>query len=161
MLSTVLLEDASRLAPCRKEEADTRMFLHAADAVWSGFVRIVVRSVDTDVLVLAVALVQKLQEQTQESTQLWVAFGTGTNLRYVLAHEIASSLGENNALALSAFHAFSVYDTVSCFFGKSKKTALESWNSFPQLTPIFIALSSSPTSIHDDCMQVLKRYVVL
>ena len=105
---------------------------------------------------------QKLQEQTQESIQLWVAFGTGTNLPYVPAHEIASSLGENNALALPAFHAFSGCDlAVSCFFGKSKKTALETWNSFPQITPIFIALSSSPTSIHDDWMQVLGRYVVL
>lgn len=137
------------------------MFLHVADAVKSGFVRIVVCSVDTDVLVLAVALVQKLQEQTQESIQLWVAFGTGTNLRYIPAHEIASSLGENNALALPAFHAFSGCDTVSCFCGKSKNRALETWNSFPQITPIFIALSSSPTSIHDDWMQVLERYVIL
>ena len=99
VLSTLPLEDVSRLAPCTQEEADTRMFLHVADAVKSGFVRILVCSVDTDVLVLAVALVQKLQEQTQESIQLLVAFGTGTNLRYVPAHEIASSLGENNALA--------------------------------------------------------------
>ena len=161
VFSTLLLEDVFRLAPCTQEEADTRMFLHVADTVYSGFVRIVVRSVDTDVLVLAVALVQKLQKQTQESIQLWVAFGTGTNLRYVPAHEIASSLGENNALALPAFHAFSVCDIVSCFFGKSKKRALETWNSFPQITPVFIALSSSPTSIHDDWMQVLERYVVL
>ena len=95
--------------------------------------------------VLAVALVQKLQEQTQESIQLWVAFGTGTNLPYVPAHEIASSLGENTALALPAFHAFSGCDlAVSCFFGKSKKTALETWNSFLQITPIFIALSVAP-----------------
>ena len=161
VLSTVLLEDVFLLAPCKQEGADTRMFLHVADAVWSGLVRIVVRSVDTDVLVLAVALVQKLQEQRQESIQLWVSFGTGTNLRYVPAHEIASSLSEKNALALPAFHALSVFDTVPYFFGKSKKTAHESWNSFAQITPIFIALSSSPTSIHDDCMQVLKRYVVL
>ena len=155
VLSTLPFEDVSRLAPCTQEEADTRMFLLVADAVKSGFVRIVVRSVGTDVLVLAVALVQKLQEQTQESIQLWVAFGTGTNLRYLPAHEIAS------ALALPAFHVFSGCDTVSCFFGKSKKTALETWNSFVQITPIFIALSSSSTSIHDDWMQVLERCVVL
>ena len=44
---------------------------------------------------------------------------------------------------------------------ESKKTALETWNSFPQTTPIFIALSSFPTWIHHDWMQVLERYVVL
>ena len=169
VLSTLSLECVYRLAPCTKEQADTRMFFHVADAIKSGFFRIVVRSVDTDILVLAVALVQKLQEQTQESIQLWVAFGTVTNLSYVPAHEIPSflglvlavalmqklqeqtqesiqlwvafgtvtnlpyvpaheipsSLGENNALALPTFHTFSGCDTVSCFFGKSKRTEFE------------------------------------
>ena len=76
VLSTLPLDDVSRLAPCTQEEVDTRLILHVADAVKSGFVRIVVRSVDTDVLALAVALLQKLQEQTQESIQLWFKVAT-------------------------------------------------------------------------------------
>ena len=120
------------------------MFLHVADAVKSGFVRIVVRSVDTDVLVPAVALVQKLHEQTQESIQLWVAFGTGTYLRYVPAHEIASSLGENNALALPAFHAFSGCDTVTCFFGKSKEDSTRNLEQFPSDYTYFHRLVQLP-----------------
>ena len=46
------------------------MFLHAADAIQSGFTKIIVRSVDTDVLVLAVALVQRLEVLASESIQL-------------------------------------------------------------------------------------------
>ena len=42
------------LSPCTHEEADTRMFLHAADAVQQGDRKILLRTVDTDVLLLAV-----------------------------------------------------------------------------------------------------------
>ena len=77
VLTSLPRDDTSSLAPSSHEEADTRIFIHAADAIQSGFTKIIVRSVDTDVLVLAVALVQKLQALASESIQLWVAFGTG------------------------------------------------------------------------------------
>ena len=86
---------------------------------------------DTDVLVLAVALVQKLQALASESIQLWVAFGTGEHLRCLAAHEIANTFSNNAALALPAFHAFTGCDTVFCFYGKSKKTAVDTWKSVP------------------------------
>ena len=57
------------------------MFLPAADTIQSGFTKNIVRSVDTDALVLAVALVQKLQALASERISLWVAFGTGEHLR--------------------------------------------------------------------------------
>ena len=59
--------DVSNLAPCNHEEADTRMMLHAADAVKQGFSKIVIRTVDTDVVILSVATVAKFQQ-----VQLWV-----------------------------------------------------------------------------------------
>ena len=59
-------DETSSLAPSSHEEAETRMFLHAADAIQSSFTKIIVRSVDTDVLVLVEALVQKLQALASE-----------------------------------------------------------------------------------------------
>ena len=56
------------MAPCSQEETDTRMFLHVADAIQSGFTgvrKVVVHTVDTNVLVLAVALLDKLQMLTE------------------------------------------------------------------------------------------------
>ena len=47
------------LAPCCQEEADGRIFLHAADVVQRGNDRILIRTVDTDV-VLAVTATQRL-----------------------------------------------------------------------------------------------------
>ena len=47
--------DTTCLSPCTHEEADTRMILHAANAIQQGHNKILLRTVDTDVVVLAVA----------------------------------------------------------------------------------------------------------
>lgn len=47
------------------------MIPHLKDAVSEGFQRILLRTVDTDVVVLAVAAAAKI-----EISELWVAFGT-------------------------------------------------------------------------------------
>lgn len=49
-------DEISSLSPCLHEEADTRMFVHAADAANSGHNKITIRSVDTDVVVLAISV---------------------------------------------------------------------------------------------------------
>ena len=79
--------------------------MHAADAVEKGYRKIVIRTVDTDVLVLATAAYNHLHSQ-DGTVELWVAFGSGTHLRYIAAHEIAISLGEDRSLSLPFFHAF-------------------------------------------------------
>ena len=92
-IMSISRDNIGRLAPCNHEEADTRMLLHAADAVQCGFTKILLRTVDTDVLVLAIAFVEKLQEfQGNQTIELWVRFGTGAHLRYVAAHDISSKL---------------------------------------------------------------------
>ena len=40
------------LSPCTHEEADTRLLLHAADCAQHGHKKIMLRTVDTDVVVL-------------------------------------------------------------------------------------------------------------
>ena len=96
------------------------MILHLADAVNEGFSSILLCTVDSDIVILAVAAASKLDVQ-----ELWVAFGTGKNFRYIPAHEIASSLGPDKSQALPVFHAYMGYDTVSSFNTRGKKTAWE------------------------------------
>ncbi len=69
--------DLSRLSPCNNEEADTRLMVHAADAVSSGHLKIVVRTVDSDIVVLGAAFVAE-QPNLKE---FWVAYGTKTKFR--------------------------------------------------------------------------------
>ncbi len=60
-------ESCEMLSSCSHEEADTRIMVHVADAVKMGHSSVMIRTVDTDVLVLAVAIVEKLK-----IPELWI-----------------------------------------------------------------------------------------
>ena len=62
--------ELDNLQPCEREEADTRIFLHAQDAAKEGYRKMMVRTVDTDVVVLGISIMQQL-----DVTELWIAFG--------------------------------------------------------------------------------------
>lgn len=92
------------------------MRLHIADAVREGYQKIVLETVDTDVLVLSVDAMSRLHLE-----HLWAAFGTGHYFRYIPVHEIAASDGPESALALPMFHAYTGCDIVSSFATRGKK----------------------------------------
>ena len=116
VLSEPSQNDLHLLSPCSHEEADSRMMLHVAHAAQHGHQRIVVRTVDTDVVVLAVMVSQTLPADTE----VWLAFGTGKSFRYLAAHKMSSCLGPDKSLALPMFHALTGCDTVSAFVGHGK-----------------------------------------
>jgi hypothetical protein len=151
--------ETSSLAPCNHEEADTRICLHVADAFCKGNRKVMIRTVDTDVLVLAVSCVQRVRYVQQ--VELWVAFGCGANMRYIAAHNMSNSLGLEMSRALPFFHALTGCDTVSCFSGKGKRTAWTTWQLCPDVTAGFEALSNSPDNVSDQCMATIERFVVL
>jgi hypothetical protein len=152
--------DVAGLAPCSHEEADTRILLHVEDAVRQGYTKVSIRTVDTDVVILAVTAAERL-----DIDELWVAFGTGKNFRFLAVHEMAVALGPNKCRGLPFFHALTGCDTVSSFGGRGKKTAWESWKACDEVTDItaaFCALAATPNpSIVDDYMDALERFVVL
>jgi len=156
VITTVCEYDLALLQPCGHEEADTRILLHAADMVNDGLTRILIRTVDTDVVVLSVAFCHKLCCE-----QLWLAFGTGQRFRYISAHDLASALGRQQACALPVFHAFTGCDTVSAFVGRGKKTCWEMWKKFPEVTQTFSELFNMPSAICDSSLAVLQRFVIL
>ena len=51
--------DLGYLALCSHEEADTRLLLHAADAVQKGCKKVTIRTVDTDVVVICCGFIQQ------------------------------------------------------------------------------------------------------
>ena len=108
----------SGLAPCTHEEANTRILLHLEDVLKHSYNQLSIRTVDTDVVVLAVTSAQRLK-----NNELWIAFGAGKNFRYLPAHEMANALGPDRCVALPMFHAFTGCDTVSCFGDRGKRTA--------------------------------------
>ena len=149
-------QDISNLTPSNHEEADTRMVLHLADAAKKGYNKILLRTVDTDVVVLSVAAFAKLEIQ-----ELWIAFGTGKNFRYIPIHEIAASLGPAKSQALPIFHAYTGCDTVSSFATKGKKSAWDTWKLYDEITATFLALSAGPSNITDEEVARLERFTIL
>ena len=71
VLCSLAAADVSSMAPCSHEEVDTRLFVHVADAVRKGFQKVMVCTVDTDVVVLAIAIFIQIG-----ADELWLAFGT-------------------------------------------------------------------------------------
>ena len=61
-----------QISPCNHEEADTRMFVHVKSLSNLGHQRVVIKTVDTDVIVIAISLFRQLG-----LVQLWIEFGTG------------------------------------------------------------------------------------
>lgn len=146
------------LQPCSHEEADTRMFVHVKDAMNCGFKSVMIRTVDTDVVVLAVAHFQDLPN----IEQLWIAFGTGKDFRYIPIHEIASTLGPQMAKGLLFFHAFTGCDVTSYFANHGKKSAWKTWLAWPDITDSFVTLSLPCTvNIPEAVILKLERFVVL
>ena len=134
------------------------MLLHADDLVNDGIQRIMIIAVGTDVVVIAISVIHKL-----DISSLWIAFGVGKNFRYSPVHEIAVQLGPYKYRALLFFHAFTGCDqVVSSFCNHGKKTACETWSTYNEVTNEFNLLSDKPS---EDCVKEsvenIERFVVL
>lgn len=125
------------------EEADTRMILHAIYAndqfkLKEVQGRIIIKSPDTDVLVLAIHHFPKMSN----TSELWIETGrvTGTTdlRRYIPVHVICQSMLSVTCEILPAVHALSGCDSTSSFFGIGKrsvtKAVLEAPNDFAKLS---------------------------
>lgn len=122
-----------------------------------GYIKVPIRTVYTDVLVLAVTAAPCL-----DVSELWVAFGVGKCFRNLPAHVMARKLGPERCVALPMFHAFTWCDTVSSFGGRGKKTAWKAWDAYDAVTPAFCALASTPAQESiEDWLELLERYVIL
>ena len=111
--------DKLGLAPCNHEEADSRIILHVAHGSRHGHTKILIRTVDSDVLVLAIAHFHMLALD-----ELWVALGVGKHFKYIPVHQVANQLGVESCKALPFFHALTGCDVVSSFVGIGKKKLL-------------------------------------
>ena len=66
--------------------------------------------------------------------QLWIAFGTGQDSRYIPIHAIASALLPQMAKGWLFFHAFTGCDVTSYFTNRGQKSAWKTWLAWPVIT---------------------------
>ena len=129
MLNQNGMLDCSCLASTQ-EEADTRIILHAlySDKLYQennvqG--RIVVKSPDTDVLVLLVHYFPKMKNPSELWFQTGLITSTKDYRRYIPIHELCKSLSSVVCAILPADYALTGCDTTSSFFGIGKKSTLK------------------------------------
>ena len=108
------------------------MILHLAPAEEKDYKRFITRTADTDVVVLEVSCIQFV-----EAEEIWIAFRTGRNFRYIAAHDVAKSLGAEKAYVLPVFHVLTGCSTVSAFHTKGKKTAWDIWLAYDDVAVAF------------------------
>ena len=108
------------------EEADTRMIVHAKDAVARGYGRLEVISRDTDVLLLLVY-------HFGEDVECWMVSGTGRSRRCYPIHTISLTLDRHVRESILGFHALTGCDTTSSFHGIGKKSCWKTYCEAPTL----------------------------
>ncbi|CAH0381201.1 unnamed protein product [Bemisia tabaci] len=143
------------LQPCNHEEADTRLLLHAKEASQAGHKSIIIRTVDTDVIVISLAAFADINLEA-----LWIAFGTGKDFELIPIHRVFNKIGPEKAAALPFFHAFTGSDTTSAFNKYGKKSAWETLNNFPEVLTAFQVLSNKPKDV-ETLMCDIEQFVVL
>ena len=133
------------------------MIVHLHDQIEQGHSKLAIRTVDTDVVVLAVTAIA-----TFSDCELWIIFGVGKHLKYLPAHLYAEILGSRRCSTLPALTGC---DTTSFFHGIGKKTAWDIWSTYDSLTGALEEMMSLHTSdeeeISVESLSILERFTVL
>jgi len=133
------------------EEADTRIFLHAKHASMT-YGHIVIRSIDTDVYVLSLALASNLP------CQLYLFNGTGNKSRIVNISLLVEQLGSQLCRALIGLHIFTGCGSVSSFHGKGKRKAFAIAKESPEYLEAFATLGNL-FDLDSVTFEVLQKFV--
>ena len=122
--------------------------------------RAAILSNDTDSVVIAAALFEKLAEEGLK--ELRVAFGQSGKRRWLPIHKLVEKLGAERCKGLSFFHVFTGCDMVSGFKGKGTRTFFQVWNNFSDATDAFVLLSNCPTKqALENTFATVQKFTVL
>lgn len=146
---------------CTSEEADPRLLWHIIYQASVVLRNIMVKTVDTDVLILATAYCGKLISHGIDT--FFVEFGSGSHTKYFNVVELFQFLGELRSTALPFFHSFSGCDTTSSFYLHGKCRFWDTWMNTSQediLNTVFIELSNMPSEVSPTQVEVIKKYLI-
>lgn len=108
-------EDIQKLLTSTHEEADTRIFLHTKAAITSGCEKVIVCASDTDIVVIAMYMFQRLSEDGLH--ELYIK----TKDYAIPIHELVHHFSQTEREMLPLMHALSGCDTNGYMFGKGKR----------------------------------------
>ena len=134
-----------------QEEADTKVVLHALDALANNSSNVVIRSPsgDTDIFVIALGVVR-------ETSRIKFDYGSGINRKAIWLNEVAIPV--NYSKALIGFHAFTGNDYVSAFFRKGKSRCWKTMVKSARYLEAFNTLGDQ-WELSDELKLTLEEYV--
>lgn len=135
------------------EEADGRLFLHAAHAAQTGYPAVVISSDDTDVFIMALAF------HTEIASKLFQKCGTKERKLIIDITKIAASVGTDVCHGLIGMHAYTGCDTVSTFASKGKLGALKLLRSSKEVQETFEL--GQEWNVAEELMDKLENFTCL
>ena len=162
--SPIDLSDGHRfpINNCESEEADQRVIRHTLHCMSEQYRRIVVRTIDTDVLILLMSYVAKYHEICGEGITVY-AHMVNSSCEFYNITSAVESLGKETCSALPLFYALTGCDIVSSFFSKGKCKAWDTWQKSGQkdeLTALFSKLGDKPAALVNDQIDLLETFVL-
>ena len=144
----MIREDVASLY-CTHDEADSRMIFHAANISWPA--NVVLRTNDTDVLIIALGCMHNMPSKLQ----LWMEVGTyySNNLRYINISSLAKHMGDTLCRAMPAYHAFTGCDYTASFYRKGKVRPLRIMENHPSILQSFANVGE--TYVNDESFEKL------
>ena len=105
------------------DEADTRLVLHASKLL-KDYETVVIRTVDTDILVIALHHYQNMVSELVQDRELIMWIGTGSHKRYLSVTQLNAAMPSNIKDNLLAAYALTGCDSVSDLFHITKARAI-------------------------------------
>lgn len=140
---------------CTQEEADTRIVLHAIYEAKFGK-DILVKSVDTDVLILLIHFF--CSNSDLNKTNLFMQLGHGSYRRFLSINKVVQSLGTTFCSCLLALHCLTGCDTTSGFFKIGKKSAFDV---LKKNINVLQKLSNLPLLSNENALEIATKLVLL
>lgn len=125
------------------EEADTKIAFLACQQKEDS--TIVIRTSDTDILVIMLANMEYLQA----TVEVWMDLGVGNARRYVDVSALYSKLGPQISKALPALHAFTGCDFNPALYRRGKKKPLQYLLNSEIFQKAFLDLGSKDHNVQD------------
>ena len=139
-----------------QEEADTKIIPHIFSCLRNGDRHILVKTGDTDVIVLILAYFSFFDDPLE----IEVDFGFGPSRRFYNINEISLNVPAEFRAGLLFFYIFTGSDFTSFFFSISKQTWWNLWmEHYHDVTDVFVKLSHRPASISEDDFVKLEKFV--
>ena len=151
------------ITKCQSEEADQRIVRHVLHIIhnYDEFKWIVVTTIDTDVLILLISFVGRM-ENIDPNIQIYAYLTAGK--KYYNIIEIAKKLGKDVCMALLFFYCLTGCDTVSSLTGKGKCKAWDTWFNAEikdEFTRIFKELGDQPEVVTMEQMEIIEQFICL